>query len=58
MTPPGAVYDKKEKKIVISQDHLQNDEEKSEDRRTADVITAIANTIDPFISRGNVESDL
>ena len=42
VTPPGAVYDKKEKKIVISQDQLQNDEEKSEDRGTADVITTIA----------------
>ena len=49
MTPSGAVSDKKEKKIVISQDQLRNEEEKLEDRRTADMITAIANTIDPSI---------
>ena len=58
VTPPGAVYDKKEKKIVISQDQLQNDEEKSEDRRTADVMTAKANTIDPSIAMSSeVPSD-
>ena len=42
MTPSGAVSDKKEKKIVISQDQLQNDEEKSENGRTAYVITNIS----------------
>ena len=40
-TPPGAVYNKTEKRIVISEEQQLTDSDRPADRRTADIITEI-----------------
>ena len=48
-TPVGAKYDHKNKKIIIDEEQVKKDENIKADRRTANLMTIIANTIDNSI---------
>ena len=46
------------KKITITEEQKENDKDKKADRRTADLLTKIANTIDPsIVMEASVPSD-
>ena len=48
-TPMGATYNKKTKRITITEKQKELDKDLKADRRTANLLTEIANTIDPSI---------
>ena len=48
-TPKGATYDPKKKVIIITEEQFDKDKELKADRRTANLMTKIANSIDPSI---------
>ena len=48
-TPVGAVYNKRSRKVVHSEKQAEKDRKIGADERTAELVTNIANTIDPSI---------
>ena len=57
-TPIGAKFDPKENKIVINKEQAEKDQHMKNDRRTANVMVDIANSIDPSIKmEASVPSD-
>ena len=57
-TPMGAKYNKRLKKVEIKEDQLKIDAELEDDKRTANLILDIANTLDSYIQmKAEVSSD-
>ena len=58
ITPVGASFNKRTKKITITEKQKEIDKNLKSDRRTANLITDIANTIDPsIVMTSSVPSD-
>ena len=57
-TPKGATFNPRKREIIITEEQLEKDREVKSDRRTANLMTKIANSIDPsIVMEASVPSD-